>query len=285
MTASKSMSFTELVRQPKTLIMGVINTTPDSFSDGGKHLDPEIAVSAGLDMLEAGADIVDVGGESTRPGSVAVDVEEELRRAIPVIRGIQQSRPDAWISIDTRRRNVAEAALKCGARIINDVTGFRDDPSLVDLAREAGTGLVVMHMLGKPRTMQQDIHYNSFPGDIYDFFQERIRSLEDAGIPPGHIVIDPGIGFGKTFDHNLVLINRLEVFRPLGKPILVGPSRKSFIGKILDEPNPEARGVGTLAAVTAAVLRGASIVRVHDVPPAVQACKIADAVVREKVAG
>jgi dihydropteroate synthase len=285
MRASKSMSFSELMKQSRTLIMGVINTTPDSFSDGGKHLEPEIAISAGLDMLEAGADIVDVGGESTRPGSVAVDVEEELRRAIPVIRGIQQGRTDAWISIDTRRRKVAEAALKCGARIINDVTGFRDDPSLVDLAREAGTGLVVMHMLGKPRTMQQDIRYNSFPGDIYDFFQERIRSLEDAGIPPGHIVIDPGIGFGKTFDHNLVLINRLEVFRPLGKPILVGPSRKSFIGKILDEPNPEARGVGTLAAVTAAVLRGASIVRVHDVPPAVQACKIADAVVREKVGG
>ena len=180
---------------------------------------------------------------------------------------------------------MAEAATQCGARIINDVTGFRDDPSLVDLAREAGTGLVVMHMLGKPRTMQQDIHYNSFPDDICDFFRERIRSLEDAGIPPGDIVIDPGIGFGKTFDHNLVLINRLEVFRPLGKPILVGPSRKSFIGKILDEPNPEARGVGTLAVVTAAVLRGASIVRVHDVLPAVQACKIADAVVREKVVG
>jgi dihydropteroate synthase len=277
------MSFAELVRQPRTLVMGVINTTPDSFSDGGKHLDPEVAISVGLKMLDDGADIVDVGGESTRPGSVAVEVEEELRRAIPVIRGIHQHRPDAWISIDTRRRKVAQAAIQCGARIINDVTGFRDDPSLVDLAREVATGLVVMHMLGKPKTMQQEIHYNSFPGDIYDFFQERIRSLEDAGIPPGDIVIDPGIGFGKTFDHNLILINRLEVFRPLGKPILVGPSRKAFIGKILDEPNPEARGAGTLAAVTAAVLRGASIVRVHDVLPAVQACKIADAVVRERV--
>jgi len=283
MMATDSMTFAELVRQPRTLVMGVINTTPDSFSDGGKHLDPEIAIAAALGMFEAGADIVDVGGESTRPGSVGVEVGEEIHRAVPVIRGIYQRRPDAWISIDTRRRTVAEAAVACGARIINDITGFRDDPSLVDLAREAGTGIVVMHMLGKPKTMQQDIHYDSFPGDIYNFFQERIRTLEAAGIPPGDIVIDPGIGFGKTFDHNLVLINRLEVFRPLGKPILVGPSRKAFIGKILDEPNPAARIVGTLAATTAAVLRGASIVRVHDVAPAVQACKIADALVREKV--
>jgi len=283
MMATESWSFAELVRQPRTLVMGVINTTPDSFSDGGQHLDPEIAIAAALEMFEAGADIVDVGGESTRPGSVAVEVGEEIHRAIPVIRGIYQHRPDAWISIDTRRRAVAEAAVECGARIINDITGFRDDPSLVDLAREAGTGLVVMHMLGKPKTMQQDIHYDSFPGDIYDFFQERIQALEDAGIPPGDIVIDPGIGFGKTFDHNLVLINRLGIFRPLGKPILVGPSRKAFIGKILDEPNPAARAVGTLAATTAAILRGASIVRVHDVAPAVQACKIADALVREKV--
>ncbi|MBI4965106.1 MAG: dihydropteroate synthase [Desulfomonile tiedjei] len=278
------MTFAELVSQPRTLVMGVINTTPDSFSDGGKHLDAEIAIAAALEMLEAGADIVDVGGESTRPGSAPVNEEEELRRAIPVIRGICRQRADAWVSIDTRRRNVAKAAVQHGARIINDVTGFRDDPSLVDLAREVRAGLVVMHMLGKPKTMQQDIHYDSFPGDIFDFFQERIRTLEDSGIPPENIVLDPGIGFGKTFDHNLVLINRLDIFRPLGKPILVGPSRKSFIGKILDEPNPEARVVGTLAAITAAVLRGASIVRVHDVPPAVQACKVADAVVRERVA-
>lgn len=285
MMATKSMAFAELVRQPRTLVMGVINTTPDSFSDGGEHLDPEVAIAAALEMLEAGADIVDVGGESTRPGSVPVEVEEELRRTVPVIRGICEHRPDSWISIDTRRMKVAEAAVGAGARIINDITGFRDDPSLVDLARESGTGLVVMHMLGKPKTMQQDIHYDSFPRDIYDFFEERIRTLQDSGIPPEDIVIDPGIGFGKTFDHNLALINRLEVFLPLGKPILVGPSRKAFIGKILGEANPAARVVGTLAAVTAAILRGASIVRVHDVPPAVQACKIADAVVREKVAG
>ena len=284
MPGTDSASFSELISLPRTLVMGIINTTPDSFSDGGKHFDPEVAIAAALEMLEAGADIVDVGGESARPGSAPVEPEEELRRAVPVIRGISQHRPDAWISIDTRRRIVAEAAIKGGARIINDITGFRDDPSLVGLARETGAGLVVMHMLGKPKTMQQDISYNSFPGDIYDFFQERIRTLEAEGIDPDHIVIDPGIGFGKTFEHNLMLINRLDLFRPLGKPILIGPSRKAFIGKILDQPNPEERVVGTLAVVTAAILRGASAVRVHDVPPAVQACKVADALVRERVA-
>jgi len=284
MPGTDSASFSELISLPRTLVMGIINTTPDSFSDGGKHFDPEVAIAASLEMLEAGADIVDVGGESARPGSAPVELEEELRRAIPVIRAIFQHRPDAWISIDTRRRIVAEAAIKGGARIINDITGFRDDPSLVGLARETGAGLVVMHMLGKPKTMQQDISYNSFPGDIYDFFQERIRTLEAEGIDPDHIVIDPGIGFGKTFEHNLTLINRLDLFRPLGKPILIGPSRKAFIGKILDQPNPEERAVGTLAVVTAAILRGASVVRVHDVPPAVQACKVADALVRERMA-
>lgn len=268
----------------KTLVMGVVNTTPDSFSDGGINLDPDIAVAAGLQMLRDGADIIDVGGESTRPGSECVKPEEELRRTIPVIEAICRDRPDAMVSIDTRRHVVAEKAVKAGACIINDVSGFRDDPMLADLAREADTGLIVMHMLGKPRTMQTEIRYNSFPGDIYDFFRERIRFLEDAGIKPERIAIDPGIGFGKTFDQNLILINRVDYFQSLGKPVLVGPSRKAFIGKILDEPVPAARGIGTLAAVTAAVLRGAAIVRVHDVREAVQAGKVADAVVRERVA-
>jgi len=154
---------------------------------------------------------------------------------------------------------------------------------LTDLARESCAGLVVMHMLGEPRTMQKEIHYHSFPGDIYSFFVERIATLEKAGIDPEQIVIDPGIGFGKTFDQNLTLINRVDYFKPLGKPILVGPSRKSFLGKILDEPEAAARDIGTLAAITAAVLRGASIVRVHEVPASVQVCRVADAVLRERV--
>jgi len=267
----------------RTLVMGVINTTPDSFSDGGKHLDPDVAIVAGLKMLSEGADIVDIGGESTRPGSVSVHYKEEIHRIIPVIEGICYNNPEAVISVDTRRRLVAEAAIKAGARIINDVSGFRDDPGLVDVALETGTGLIVMHMLGKPKTMQIEIRYNSFPGDIYEFFQERIQALEDYGIAKQSIIIDPGIGFGKTFDQNLILLNRLDYFKPLGKPILVGPSRKSFLGKILDQPDAAERDTGTLAAVTASVLRGASLVRVHDVSPAVQACKVADAIVRERV--
>ncbi len=266
-----------------TLVMGVINTTPDSFSDGGKHLDPEVAIAAGIEMLEAGADIIDVGGESTRPGSLYVEEQEELQRSVPVIQGILRSKPDAVISIDTRRRTVAEAAVAAGAQIINDVSGFRDDSALIDFAREAETPLIVMHMLGTPKTMQTEIRYTSFPGDIYSFFQERIRTLEESGIAPERIVIDPGIGFGKTFDQNLTLINRLDVFKPLGKAILLGPSRKAFLGKILDEPVAANRDIGTLGAVTAAVLRGASIVRVHQVPAAVQACRVADAVLRERV--
>jgi len=263
--------------------MGVINTTPDSFSDGGKHLDAEVAIAAGLEMLRAGADIVDVGGESTRPGSVPVETAEELRRTIPVVEAICGEIPGAWVSIDTRRRHVAEAAVRAGARIINDVSGFRDDPELIDLARDEGSGVIVMHMLGVPKTMQREIRYSSFPGDIFTFFEERIEALESRGIPADHIVIDPGIGFGKTFDQNLTLINRLDYFRRLGKPILVGPSRKAFLGKILGLPEPAARDTGTLAAITAAILRGASIVRVHEVPSAVQVCRVADALVREKV--
>ncbi len=264
--------------------MGVVNTTPDSFSDGGKYLDPEIAIRAALRMIDDGAAIVDVGGESTRPGSSPVDALLEIERVLPVVSGIMKEAPNAVISIDTRRRTVAEAAVKEGARIINDVSGFREDPSVVDLAREAGVGLVAMHMLGLPKTMQTDIQYKSFPDDIYDFFVERIDFLQEQGIHPDRIAIDPGIGFGKTFDQNLVLINRLDFLAPLGKSILVGPSRKAFLGKILDEPDASRRDTGTLAAITASVLRGASIVRVHDVFSAVQVCKVADAIVRERVA-
>jgi dihydropteroate synthase len=261
--------------------MGIINTTPDSFSDGGVHLDADVAVKSGLQMLRDGADILDVGGESTRPGSLPVSEDEETRRAIPVIRGIIEADPSAVLSIDTRRRPIAEAAIKAGATIINDIAGFRDDPSMIDLARETGAAVVVMHMLGQPKNMQKDINYISFPGDIYDFFVERIRTLEDAGIAPEKIVIDPGIGFGKTFDQNLILINRMEIFKDLGKHVLMAPSRKGFLGKILNEPEASRRDTGTLAAVVASVLKGAAIVRVHEVANTVQACRVADAIVKE----
>lgn len=274
---------TSLDPRTHTLVMGIINTTPDSFSDGGKNLEAETAIAAGLQMLADGADILDIGGESTRPGSSYLEIEEELRRTVPVIRAISKERPEAVISIDTRRRAVAEAAIEAGAQIINDIAGFRDDPSMADFARECGAAVVVMHMLGTPKTMQTDIKYDSFPGDLYDFFQERITTLENMGIDPEKIIIDPGIGFGKTFNQNLTLINRLDFLATLGKQILMGPSRKAFLGKILSEPVPANRDLGTLAAVTACILRGASIVRVHDVRSGVQASKVADAVIRERV--
>lgn len=266
----------------RTLVMGVINVTPDSFSDGGKHLEPEVAIASGLQMIQQGADIVDVGGESTRPGSAPIDLQEELRRVLPVIRGICSARSDAVLSIDTRRSQVAAAALEAGASVVNDVAGFRDDPRSLDLAQDAGAAVVIMHMLGQPKTMQQEIQYDSFPDDIYAFFQERIELAENKGIPPDYIIIDPGIGFGKTFDQNLVLINRMDFFKPLGKPILSGPSRKSFLGKILDQPTPHLRDIGTIGAVAASILRGASIVRVHNVAQTVDVCKVVDAVVRER---
>lgn len=272
-----------LYSRKRTLVMGVINTTPDSFSDGGKHLDPNVAIASGLRMIDEGADFVDVGGESTRPGSTAIDAQEELRRVIPVIKGICSRRSDAVLSIDTRRSKVAAAAVDAGACVVNDVAGFRDDPRSLDVAREAEAAVIIMHMLGRPKTMQQEIRYAAFPDDIYSFFQERIQCAEKKGVPAENIIIDPGIGFGKTFDQNLVLINRLEFFVSLGKPILSGPSRKSFLGKILDQPVPHLRDTGTLASVAASIMRGASIVRVHDVARTVEVCRVIDAVLREHV--
>ena len=284
MEAFQATKAAELLgRRSRTLVMGVINTTPDSFSDGGKFLDPEFAVSCALKMIDDGADIIDVGGESTRPGSSPVGSDEELRRAIPVVKGICRRNPEAVVSIDTRRSEVAEAAIEAGAIIVNDVTGFRDDPASLDIAREAKAGVIIMHMLGRPKTMQQEIQYNAFPDDIYHFFEERIEVVENKGIPPQNIIIDPGIGFGKTFDQNLTLINRMDFFLSLGKPILSGPSRKSFLGKIIDQPVPSLRDTATLGAIAASILRGASIVRVHDVPRTVEVCKVIDAVLRERV--
>ena len=265
-----------------TYIMGVINTTPDSFSDGGVHYERDIAVKSAVDMIDAGAHIVDVGGESTRPGSDPIDIQTEMDRAVPVILGIMERRPHAVVSIDTRRAKVAEAAVKAGAQIINDVAGFRDDPDMIEVARDTGCAVVIMHMLGRPKTMQKEIVYNNFPEDILLFLKERAATLVAQGVPPDKIILDPGIGFGKTFDQNLTLINKTELFKSLGKPVLIGPSRKGFIGDILDLPNPADRDLGTMAVITAAILRGADIVRVHNIPDAVQACKVADAVVRER---
>ncbi|MGC8602939.1 MAG: dihydropteroate synthase [Desulfomonilaceae bacterium] len=272
-----------LFKEHRTKVMGIINVTPDSFSDGGVHFDHDQAIGCGLKMLEEGADILDVGGESTRPGSFPVNTEEEIRRTAPVISAICRHRPEAFVSIDTRRKDVAQAALSAGAIIINDISGFRDDPDLATLAADSGAFLVVMHMLGTPRTMQMDIHYDSFPGDIYTFFERRIADLEHVGVSPEKIIIDPGIGFGKTFAQNLILINRLSEFSSLGKPILMGPSRKSFIGKIIGEPEASKRDVATMATISMSICRGASIVRAHDVKSTVQVSRVTDAILREEI--
>lgn len=266
----------------RTLVMGIINATPDSFSDGGRNFNPDVAIANGLRMLQDGADILDVGGESSRPGSTYVDDAEELNRVMPVIKGLIQERPDCVISLDTRRRSVAEPAVKEGVRIINDISGFRDDSTLVDLGRESKTGMIVMHMLGTPKDMQKNICYNNFPQDILDFFVERTDHLEAKGIDPDRIVVDPGIGFGKTFDQNLALINRMEMFSSLGKPVLIGASRKAFLGKILNEPEAGKRDIGTLATVAVSVMKKASIVRVHDVRSAVQVCKVTESILNER---
>jgi dihydropteroate synthase len=265
------------------LVMGVINTTPDSFSDGGVHLQTEKAVESAINMLDSGAHIIDVGGESTRPGSEPVDPSAEMERALPVIEGICKSRPKALISIDTRRARVAQKAINAGAKIINDVSGFRDDPDMIGLARETGAGVIIMHMLGKPKTMQKNIEYRDFPNDILEFFRERIRTLESGGIGENRIVVDPGIGFGKTFDQNLRLINRLGFLAPLGKPILVGASRKAFLGEIIGEPDPAKRDLATAAVSVAALMRGADIIRVHDVQMAMIPIMIGNAVLRERI--
>jgi dihydropteroate synthase len=265
-----------LVVGEKTLIMGAINITPDSFSDGGLYLQPERAVDLALDMVAQGVDIIDIGGESTRPGSRGVDAEEELRRIIPVIQGIT-AQTDTLLSVDTRKARVAREALEAGCQIVNDVTALRFDSEMAHIAAHHGAVIVLMHMRGTPETMQRDIHYASLISEIITYLRESIDLAEKGGIDREKIIIDPGIGFGKTVDHNLAIIKHLYQFRILGQPILIGTSRKSFIGKILDL-DVDKREEGTLASVVASILHGAHIVRVHDVRNAVRAARIADAV-------
>jgi dihydropteroate synthase len=263
--------------------MGVLNVTPDSFSDGGKYLEPNAAVARALEMIEQGADFIDVGGESTRPKSAAygegaepVDVEEELRRVLPVIERLAAA-TDIPISIDTYKAEVARQALNAGACVVNDISGLRFDSGMAEVVGRAGASAVIMHIKGTPKTMQINPQYNDLIGEIKEYFAEGIAIARQAGI--NQIIIDPGIGFGKRLEHNLQLIGRLEEFRSLGYPILVGASRKSFIGALLDLP-PEERLEGSLAAAVAAVHHGASILRVHDVLSTKRAITIADAIVR-----
>jgi dihydropteroate synthase len=263
----------------RTAVMGVINVTPDSFFGNSRKTAPAEAIDAALEMIEAGASIIDLGGESTRPGAQSVPVKEEIRRLSPVLTELRRL-TKVLISIDTRKSEVAEAALDLGADIVNDVTSLRGDTRMAEIVARSRSGLVLMHMKGRPETMQRDPVYGDAVEEIRDFLIDAVMRAEQAGISPDSILIDPGIGFGKTAAHNLQVLNRLDRFASLGKPILVGTSRKTFIGKVLDLP-PEDRLHGTAATVAAAVLNGAHVVRVHDVAEMLQVCRVADAIKNE----
>ncbi len=260
-------------------LMGVVNVTPDSFSDGGLYLDPKRAIAHGRELIGQGAEILDVGGESTRPGAEDVGAAEELRRTEPVVRGLAKALAGdgVSISIDTSKREVAEAALDAGASIVNDVTALRADPEIGSLVADRGARIVLMHMLGTPRTMQLDPVYEDVVDDVRAFLAERAEAAIAAGVREGRIWLDPGIGFGKTLEHNLVLLQRLGEIVSLGMPVVVGASRKSFIAKIDGSEAGERLG-GTIAASVMAAANGAAILRVHDVTEMAQALRVAGAI-------
>ena len=245
------------------LIMGIVNVTPDSFSDGGQFLDHQSAVDQALKLVAEGADILDVGGESTRPGADEVPLDEELRRVIPVIQQLSCA-TSIPISVDTSKAEVARQALRAGARIVNDVSGLQFDPDMIDVCRESHCGVSVMHIQGTPRTMQDDPHYGDVVAEICEYFAERLSTLASAGITPERIVLDPGIGFGKTAQHNLEILSSIADFRNLGRPVLIGHSRKRFLKKLLQREVDE-RLFGTVGVTLALARQQADIVRVHDV--------------------
>ena len=266
----------DLTLGPRTLIMGILNVTPDSFSDGGLFFEKHDALARGMALEQAGADIIDIGGESSRPFSEPVPAEEEIRRVIPVIEELA-GRVSVPISIDTTKTEVARRALDAGAVIVNDIGALRLDPDLAKLVADRDVPIVLMHMLGTPKTMQADPHYDDVVTEVADFLANAIARAEAAGIDRKKTIIDPGIGFGKTVNHNLRLIEGLAALQALDVPVLIGPSRKSFIQKLLG-PEDELREIGTQAAVTAAALNGAHIVRVHDVKRTRETLKLVDAI-------
>lgn len=263
----------------KTYIMGVLNVTPDSFSDGGQFNTLENAIAQAAQMIEDGADILDVGGQSTRPNADEVSLQEELDRVVPVIQAIRQ-KFEISISVDTTRSQVAQEAIAAGADLINDISGAIFDSEMLSTVGKLGVPIILMHMRGTPKTMQSLTQYENLIQEICEFLQERIESAIAQGI--SQILIDPGIGFAKKYDQNLEILRRLEAFQTLNCPILVGASRKSFIGQILDQPDPKKRVWGTAAACVSAIANGADVVRVHDVAEMRDACRVADAIWREK---
>lgn len=266
-----------LLATPRPLLMGVINVTPDSFSDGGLFFDFQAALDQARALAAAGADLLDIGGESTRPFADPIPLEEEIRRVVPLIEAIaaELSLP---ISIDTYKAQVARAALEAGASLINDISALRFDPEMAPLAAAYQVPVVLMHMQGTPRDMQVSPHYLDLIGEIKAFFRERLEFATSQGIPRDLLVLDPGIGFGKTFQHNLEILGHLDAFLELGCPLMVGPSRKAFIGHLLGLPNGAVRDVGTLGALAVAVMRGARIVRTHNVAYARQFLTVLEAI-------
>ncbi|MCC6730218.1 MAG: dihydropteroate synthase [Chthonomonadales bacterium] len=266
-------------RGERTLVMGILNVTPDSFSDGGRYRDPGAAIARGEQMAAEGADIVDVGGESSRPGAEAVDVEEELRRVLPVVEKLVARTP-APISVDTWKAEVARRAADAGAVMLNDISALTFDPMMAPTAAERRMPVVLMHIRGVPSTMQWDAHYDDVVAEVRDWLAERAADAMAAGIAREDIVLDPGFGFGKTAGHNLELLRRLREIAALGYPVLSGMSRKSTIGRVLGGLPPDQRVEGTAAAVALSIANGAAIVRVHDVREMVRVARMADAVVR-----
>jgi dihydropteroate synthase len=262
--------------EKRTAVMGIVNVTPDSFSDGGLFFDTEKAITHGLKLVQDGADLLDIGGESTRPGSASVSMQEELNRVIPVIRELS-SRSDVPISIDTTKARVAETALDAGASWVNDISAMTFDPDMAPLVAQRRVPVVLMHTADRPKTMQLTFQYDNVVEEVYSYLAERIGDAVMAGIRETDIVLDPGIGFGKSVLHNIELIRGVKRLAELGRPILMGTSRKSFIGAILDLPVTE-RLEGSLAALAASCLYGASIIRVHDVLESVRVCKMCDAI-------
>ena len=257
--------------------MGILNVTPDSFSDGGRYFDPDLALHRGLEMAQQGANILDVGGESTKPGSDPVAADEEWRRIGSVIRDLAR-KVDVPLSVDTMKPEVAAKAIEAGASIVNDVSGLRE-PAMVHLVADRGVGVVAMHMLGNPKTMQSHPEYAEVVGEVRSFLADRIRVLETAGVVSDAIAVDPGVGFGKTQEHNLALLRNLDRLAALGHPVVVGVSRKSFIEK-LGGGEPGERLSGSLAAATLAAAKGAHVVRAHDVRETIRALRVADAILR-----
>jgi dihydropteroate synthase len=264
----------------RPLVMGIVNVTPDSFSDGGRFAGPEDAVAYGLELVRQGADLLDVGGESSRPGAAGVPADEELRRVVPVVRGLAE-RCGVPISVDTCKAVVARQALEAGAQVVNDITAL-GDPDMPAAVRDLGAGVILMHMRGSPATMQEDPRYDDVVAEVTDFLEARLRAAGDQGIAAPRVVLDPGIGFGKRSEHNLLLLANLDRLAKLGRPVCLGVSRKGFLGRLLDRPQPQ-RLAGSLAvACFAMACRTAHVLRVHDVAETHDAVVVLDAVMARR---